>query len=481
MADNVTLTRVIDLVAQDTVDASVYGLIDSETGGTKKYPLGSKLVGIDQEISDINDETAEIKRTAETAYITDTVSGAVASFPDGSDDIPVKSLTVQIEPQQAGSGDPSPTNVRPISGWDSVKVARCGKNLIALETLSLPESGHEIKDNNGKIITTSSSAYTHGYIGVKPATTYTLSGKFTAASNAMYVYEYNVDRNWIGRRSLGTWPTADSQNLFITGSNTYYIQIQYINTSSGADPTTWGLYEGETVADDTEQGDTYTVDLGQTVYGGTLDVTSGVLTLTKKAITLNGSESWSMHASGKFFANVLENGEALRTTSGYVSNLYPFAGDGSSSSSAVSSDKHFYGQRDFGRFWVYDSDYTTVDAWKSALASTPMTIVYPLTTAETLTLTPEQVTTLLGQNNIYADAGSVSVVYRADTGLYIAKLTGSTETDMTADSNIPTNTYFMVGNNLYLSTAAIAAGEIIAPGTNCNQVTLAAALNALNQ
>ena len=41
MADNVTLTRVIDLVAQDAADSSVYALIDSETGGTKKYPIGN--------------------------------------------------------------------------------------------------------------------------------------------------------------------------------------------------------------------------------------------------------------------------------------------------------------------------------------------------------------------------------------------------------------------------------------------------------
>ena len=34
----------------------------------------------------------------------------------------MKSLKVAIEPQQEGSGDPSPTNVRPISGWDEANV-----------------------------------------------------------------------------------------------------------------------------------------------------------------------------------------------------------------------------------------------------------------------------------------------------------------------------------------------------------------------
>ena len=55
-------------------------------------------------------------------------SGAVATFSDGTD-LPLKSLLVDIEPVQSGSGDPSPTNIRPISGWNAVKVTRCGKNV----------------------------------------------------------------------------------------------------------------------------------------------------------------------------------------------------------------------------------------------------------------------------------------------------------------------------------------------------------------
>ena len=39
---------------------------------------------------------------------------------------------VSWEPTQEGSGDPSPDNVRPIKGRDSVTVERCGKNLWSL-------------------------------------------------------------------------------------------------------------------------------------------------------------------------------------------------------------------------------------------------------------------------------------------------------------------------------------------------------------
>ena len=39
-------------------------------------------------------------------------------------------VTVTLEPVQAGEGEPSPENIRPISGRDAVSVTRCGKNLL---------------------------------------------------------------------------------------------------------------------------------------------------------------------------------------------------------------------------------------------------------------------------------------------------------------------------------------------------------------
>ena len=91
---------------------------------------------------------------------------------------------------------------------------------------------------------------------------------------------------------------------------------------------------------------------------------------------------------------------------------------------------------------------------------------------------------MLGQNNIWADCGPSTVEYPCDTKLYIERLTAPEEDDMIANQNIASGKYFMVGNNLFLSTATITAGEAIVPGTgagtNCTATSLAAALNALN-
>lgn len=53
--------------------------------------------------------------------LADMPDGAIASFSDGAA-LPLNKLKVSIDPVQSGSGDPSPTNIRPISGWDECKV-----------------------------------------------------------------------------------------------------------------------------------------------------------------------------------------------------------------------------------------------------------------------------------------------------------------------------------------------------------------------
>ena len=88
--------------------------------------------------------------------------------------------------------------------------------------------------------------------------------------------------------------------------------------------------------------------------------------------------------------------------------------------------------------------------------------------------------TYFGQNNIWIDTGSITECdYPADTKLYVDGLTAPDE-DMIANANIASGKYFVVNNQLYLSTAAIAAGASIVPGTNCTATNLAEALNALN-
>lgn len=54
---------------------------------------------------------------------------------------PLKSLEIPFTPIQSGSGDPSPDNVRPISGWTGCEINGAGKNLLDPNTFSTTRSG----------------------------------------------------------------------------------------------------------------------------------------------------------------------------------------------------------------------------------------------------------------------------------------------------------------------------------------------------
>ena len=106
----------------------------------------------------------------------------IASFSDGAS-LPMTSLKVGIEPIQEGSGDPSPENVRPISGHTEANVSVVGKNLFDKNTITVKkylDSQGDIGDSDNWSIS--------DYIGVKGGTAYTLSGVINAGTIAYHCF-----------------------------------------------------------------------------------------------------------------------------------------------------------------------------------------------------------------------------------------------------------------------------------------------------
>ena len=93
------------------------------------------------------------------------VSGAVASF-ETNVIAPVKNLRVTMEPVQAGSGDPSPENIRPITGRDSVTVTRTGINVWDEEWVN------GFINDSGVFTARNDIVGTKNVIPVRPNTTY---------------------------------------------------------------------------------------------------------------------------------------------------------------------------------------------------------------------------------------------------------------------------------------------------------------------
>ena len=85
-------------------------------------------------------------------------SGPMASFhcPTNAE---IRSLKVHFSPKQEGSGDPSPENVRAISGWDGVKVYKAKKNIghiigYSVYTINNVDEARYLTGNYGTTIST---------------------------------------------------------------------------------------------------------------------------------------------------------------------------------------------------------------------------------------------------------------------------------------------------------------------------------------
>ena len=296
-----------------------------------------------------------------------TASGPVAHFTDAV--AAPMALDIEIKPNQAGSGDPSPTNVRAITGHTSVTVSRSGAD------------------------------------------------------------------------------TSDADEFEIT-------------LPAGAG----------------------------TVYGGNLHINqdgSGVLTVDRAIITI-GSKTWSYYSGANntvrfstTVSDLKEYASARRTP--FVCSAFTCIDDGTGivNTGDNITDNVIYGGSGTNkdRIFIICRSYTDADAFASAFENE--TIVYPLAESTTYNLTAAQISSLFGENNVWANAGGVTAEYTADTKTYIEHLT-QPDQDWIADAGISIGKFFMVGNELYVATSGIAAGETIVPGTNCTKKSLAAALNDIN-
>lgn len=107
-------------------------------------------------------------------------SGSTVTISDGIDGH-VLDITANWTPTQAGSGDPSPENIRPISGRDKITLTRTAGSDTQTVTLSLPETiygGSVDQDGNG--------VKEWGYIALDGTEAWTIGGIASDKSDWFY-------------------------------------------------------------------------------------------------------------------------------------------------------------------------------------------------------------------------------------------------------------------------------------------------------
>lgn len=341
-------------------------------------------------------------------------SGDIASYDDGGD-LPMKSLKVNIVPKQSGSGDPSPDNVCPISGTDEVGIYKTGVNVWDEEW----ETG-AIDPNSGQNTSSTSLFRTKNYIPIKPNTKYYAHlGSHTGQNRVAY---YGENKAYLGQGS-GGWSTFDN-GVITTPVNAYFMRFEiteptYANDISINSPYTDTEYHPYNSASEEKS-----ITLPQTVYGGTLDVVSGKLTIDKAQVELNGSSNLGMDTAGKFYLALSDMKKSIEYSiiSDRLKSVltWSYVSLGQNAISGYPDTNNAYPNQN----WLYFSanNINNVDDMKTWLTSNPIKAVYPLATPTEIDLTPTEVKSLLGDNNVWSDSGTVEVQYRADTSLVINKI-----------------------------------------------------------
>lgn len=164
-----------------------------------------------------------------------------------------------------------------------------------------------------------------------------------------------------------------------------------------------------------------TAALPEAVWGGRLDWTTGILTITHKCITFTGTEKLSRTTTSRqwlFMHTVdgLETGGASHNRA-KSSHFTPSTGIWNTVGEGIMTNNS---QILFG----WGDGTKTVAEFKAFLtaqyeAGTPVQTVYKLATPFDIQLNPHQLTLLAGNNALWSDTGDTSVTYVADTKTYI--------------------------------------------------------------
>lgn len=301
---------------------------------------------------------------------------------------------VQVETGSSSTSFAPYSNSCPISGHTEVNVVRTGKNLLSGVSVGAinTTTGQETTGNNT----------ISPLIKVKPSTAYTVSPM--ASSGAIRFFEYDASGAFISSSTTNGTTSA----TYTTSANTAYIRIQ---TSSAIMPVS-GSYQievGSTATTYETFGQTYPISLGQTVYGGTLNVTTGVLTITWAMDVYDGTEGgWQLQSINSYgianFQRAVSDSKAV--TNPAITNILP----AQSTVIANTQTEGFYlNSVHVLSVRINSSRANTVALFKTWLASNNLQLCYELATPITVQLTPTEVTTLLGVNNIWADTGDVTV------------------------------------------------------------------------
>ena len=340
-------------------------------------------------------------------------NGTIATFNDGADLVPLKSCEVTVTPSQSGTGDPSPTNPRPLNSFSSLTVEHTGANLWNedWELGSLTASGTDYPST--------ARIRSKGYTEIKEGLTYFV---FSSGETAdIHFYDENKDHLSYVQRTNTTFTTPTGAKYIRFCMSVAY-GTTYNNNISINYPSTDTSYHAHVTPDP------HTLALGSTVYGLTGDCVTGEFEETHGVILDLSSLSWTYQSANSRFVStsIASVVKAPPNNSTIIENaLCEIYKVDISNNTASSAYDNIIAVSSNGNIQIRDTSLNgDLDALSVRLNGKKF--AYPLATPTALTIDPVEVESFKGVNNIWCtqDNSTAAVEYRADIDLLITELGG---------------------------------------------------------
>lgn len=316
-------------------------------------------------------------------------------------------ITASWEPTQAGSGDPSPENIRAISGKTSVTVTGCGENLLNIRNALIYQEAYGInisrEEDAIRLCGTASVTNESASFGVLAVDTKMLSGK--KLNITAYPIRGTLKRAY-GLRTSEEVSIAVMLDLVAGQEYDILTQIMVSKEASSA----YAPYTGTT----------RNLTLPETIYGGSVDAATGEGMKMWNMIVLDGTENWIIGGIAE------DKSDSYFTTK----TILPGAINASPSIANASCSHYPYNvvtnnntKKGFALVWGmmrFRNSWNNIADWKSYLAAqyaagTPVQVAYRLAEPVPFTATGGSLLYQLdGINTVISDADTLTVNGRAD-------------------------------------------------------------------
>ena len=298
------------------------------------------------------------------------------------------------------------SNICPISGHTEAVVQRDGRNLfpgvVQYADSNITDDG-KINNGNQPNYDLYGVYLKDGNYAISMTETYESGStvRVMAFSNTSYVQS---DSTLLLKKSINS-AGASSGTFTVDGKNFLLIQlrksIENTQLELGSTATTYEPYAGQQ----------YTLALGDTIYGGTVDFDSGVMTVVGAKYKMLSADVTNASGSfaGRYFTG--SNFVADVETAQRILMCDAFNAIHTGSSTTV-GDCYVTSNGNIS----FNTSFESLSDFQTYLDNNDVYVIIPVSTPTTIQLTPEQIQLLQGTNTLYASTGQISVTVNGVSG-----------------------------------------------------------------